>query len=105
MKTYFLKEQEYAIIESPFTHSAGLQQVLNRLRGSPFFDNTHRPEYDALSVMVSMKKKELKCEELKCEELIKTFPMQDFKSAFSQCWDDKQFVEIEEAADGLERKL
>lgn len=106
LKTYFMKKQEYTMIARDFqavkgefvkdfkattpepallTHIVGLQQVLNRLRGSPFFEDEYRPEYDALWVMLTGRQAKTSCGELIGEfPKFKTY----FEATFKKCKDN-----------------
>lgn len=112
LKTYFLKEQEHAMIvrdfyaakeelkESSMENTVALQQVLYRLHGSPFFNKDYMPEYNALWAMLSTKKNEVKC-----KDLIKAYPDQNFEDVFDQCRFRDASVKIKDAADRLGWKL
>lgn len=124
LKTYFMKEHEYGMIVRDFqavkselvkdfkettpesaslTHIVGLQQVLNRLRGSPFFKDEYHPEYDALWVMLTGRQIKTSC-----GELIEEFPKfkTHLKATFKTCEDDENGeITIIDAVTALERKL
>lgn len=122
LKTYFLKEQEYALIvrdyqaikqETSSKNTVGMTQVLNRLRGSPFFDNNYRPEYDALWAILTNPDKpandQVKESSITCSRLFSVFPgfEKEFKNTFANCKDGekKGVVDLPTAMSALEVKL
>lgn len=142
LKTYFLKEQEYELIVREFQtvkdevidkkNYVAMVQILNRLRGSPFFDEKYRPEYDALWVMlthrgvrsniatnshgqpnntaaINNQSTEVPDGSITCEQLKQYVPdhFEKLKNTFeSSCGSDmKNKVTLEDAVEALERKL
>ena len=125
LKAYFLKEREYALIvrdfqaitpETTVKNTIAMVQILNRLRGSPFFDDKYRPEYEALWVTLTSEpvKSELKDSpkelSVPCEELFKLFPEYagQFKVAYKSCGDLNKVlgdVGLQDAIRALEVKL
>ena len=114
LKTYFLKEQEYALIVRDFqayrnqveSNTTAVKQVLNRLRSSPFFDDAYRPEYDALWALVTTNKPE----KITCQKLCQLFPEEAFEKAFQVAFDcagttKDKVINLEDAFAALEMKL
>lgn len=73
LDAYFKKEEEYRKIKerlcqcarNPEQHkNAEIQNLLNDLRASPFFDNKYRLEYDNLWQIVKGQESSLACEEV-----------------------------------------
>jgi hypothetical protein len=126
LKTYFLKEQEYALIVREFqslkdatianNDYTAMILVMNRLRASPFFDEVYRPEYDTLWLMLTQKGKK---DGIKCAQLYKIYPefKNDFYKIYEPCENDSTWsklvlggggegnVSILHAIEALERKL
>lgn len=96
LKTYFLKQQEFLHAVRDFQdlkeipRTPPMLDVLVRLRASPFFSDTLRPEYDVLWVLLTQRQ-----DSIGCARFAQLYPK-------AKCEGE---MTVREAVEALERKL
>ncbi len=109
LTTYFMHQSKYQCIVNDIQNlpdyeryrcpNAAVRTILQRLRESPFFDNTkYKIEYNT----VLLSKDETG---VKCSRLIELFDKKNVVTAFPQCSDKNNNVSYKDAMDALQFKL
>lgn len=106
LTTYFLEElkhnmaiRDFMDLKKSNVNGTVILNNLQRLRLSPFFKESYRPEYDVMYVMATKNLEYISCEQIK--KILKVDPV----IAFHKCSDINEVIKIPEAMEALEKKL